>query len=73
MNSLLQRLTASPRPLTLLRSANGKALYSSHKEIAFGNEGRQALARGVNILADAVAVTLGPKGRNVIIGKEFFL
>ena len=46
-----------------------KRCYSTHKEIAFGNDGRQALARGVNILADAVAVTLGPKGRNVIIGK----
>ena len=41
---------------------------STHKEIHFGNYGRQGLARGVEILADAVAVTLGPKGRNVIIG-----
>ena len=43
--------------------------YSSHKEILFGNDGRQALARGVDILANAVAVTLGPKGRNVLIGR----
>jgi hypothetical protein len=43
--------------------------FSSHKEIAFGNDGRQALARGVDVLARAVAVTLGPKGRNVIIGE----
>ncbi len=42
--------------------------YSSHKEIVFGNQGRQALAKGVDILANAVAATLGPKGRNVLIG-----
>lgn len=42
--------------------------FGGHKEIQFGQEGRQALARGVDILAKAVAVTLGPKGRNVIIG-----
>jgi hypothetical protein len=49
-------------------SRSSARFYSSHKEIAFGNDGRQALARGVEILAKAVAVTLGPKGRNVIIG-----
>lgn len=43
--------------------------YSSHKEILFGESGRQALAKGVDILANAVAATLGPKGRNVLIGK----
>jgi chaperonin GroEL len=43
--------------------------YSSHKEILFGNPGRQALAKGINVLANAVASTLGPKGRNVLIGK----
>lgn len=47
-----------------------RAFGSGHKEIAFGQEGRAALARGVDILANAVAVTLGPKGRNVIIGKN---
>ncbi|KAI8913619.1 chaperonin Cpn60/TCP-1 family [Gorgonomyces haynaldii] len=45
--------------------------YSSHKEILFGNEGRQALAKGVDILANAVAVTLGPKGRNVLIEQTY--
>lgn len=43
----------------------------AHKEILFGNEGRQALLRGVDILAKAVSVTLGPKGRNVIIEQAF--
>ena len=41
---------------------------SGHKEIFFGSSGRAGLARGIDILANAVAVTLGPKGRNVIIG-----
>ncbi|BGP40315.1 chaperonin [Rhodotorula kratochvilovae] len=43
----------------------------AHKELRFGNEGRQALLSGVDILAKAVSVTLGPKGRNVIIEQPF--
>ncbi|KAK0446114.1 chaperonin GroL [Armillaria borealis] len=42
-----------------------------HKEIKFSNEGRAAILNGVNILANAVSVTLGPKGRNVIIEQSF--
>ena len=41
------------------------------KEILFGEEARKALERGVNQLADAVKVTLGPKGRNVVLDKKF--
>jgi chaperonin GroEL len=41
------------------------------KDIIFGSESRAAILRGVNILADAVKVTLGPKGRNVVIEKKF--
>jgi chaperonin GroEL len=41
------------------------------KQIVHGEESRQAILRGVNILADAVKVTLGPKGRNVVIDKKF--
>src|SRR5947209_739127 len=41
------------------------------KHIAFGEESRGGLLRGVNRLADAVKVTLGPKGRNVVIEKKF--
>jgi chaperonin GroEL len=41
------------------------------KQIVHGEESRQAILRGVNILADAVKVTLGPKGRNVVINKKF--
>ncbi len=41
------------------------------KQIVYGEESRQAILRGVNGLADAVKVTLGPKGRNVVIDKKF--
>jgi chaperonin GroEL len=41
------------------------------KQIVHGEESRQAILQGVNILADAVKVTLGPKGRNVVIEKKF--
>ncbi len=41
------------------------------KEIKFGDVARQKLLQGVNVLADAVKITLGPKGRNVIIDKSF--
>src|SRR3989442_4595996 len=41
------------------------------KQITYGEQSRQAILRGVNQLADAVKVTLGPKGRNVIIDKRF--
>lgn len=41
------------------------------KELLFGREAKEALERGVDTLADAVKVTLGPKGRNVVLGKSF--
>jgi chaperonin GroEL len=41
------------------------------KEVRFGGDARQRMLRGVDILADAVKVTLGPKGRNVVIDKSF--
>jgi chaperonin GroEL len=41
------------------------------KQIVYGEQSRQAILRGVNQLADAVKVTLGPRGRNVILGKSF--
>jgi len=41
------------------------------KEVKFDTEARNAMMRGVNVLADAVKVTLGPKGRNVVIDKSF--
>ena len=41
------------------------------KQIVIGENSRQAILRGVNILADAVKITLGPKGRNAVIQKKF--
>src|SRR2546425_2438350 len=41
------------------------------KQIVCGEDSRQALLKGVNKLADAVKITLGPKGRNVVLNKKF--
>ena len=41
------------------------------KEVLFGDSARSRMARGVNVLADAVKTTLGPKGRNVVLEKSF--
>lgn len=41
------------------------------KDVKFGNDARVKMFRGVNVLADAVKVTLGPKGRNVVLDKSF--
>lgn len=43
----------------------------SAKEIKFGTDARSKMLRGVDILADTVKVTLGPKGRNVVLGKSY--
>lgn len=58
------------------RVLNSRALSTSaaalaHKEVKFSNDGRAAILKGVNLLANAVSVTLGPKGRNVIIEQPF--
>ncbi|MCG8669630.1 MAG: chaperonin GroEL, partial [Pseudomonadales bacterium] len=41
------------------------------KEVFFGDDARSRMVKGVNVLADAVKVTLGPKGRNVVLDKSF--
>ena len=43
----------------------------SAKDVRFGEDARKKMMRGVNVLADAVKVTLGPKGRNVVLDKSF--
>lgn len=43
----------------------------SAKEVRFSTEAREKMLRGIDILANAVRVTLGPKGRNVVIEKSF--
>jgi chaperonin GroEL len=41
------------------------------KEVKFGDDARSRMVRGINVLANAVKVTLGPKGRNVLLDKSF--
>ena len=43
----------------------------SAKEVKFGDSARHRMVAGVNILADAVKVTLGPKGRNVVLDRSY--
>ncbi|MFP6835184.1 MAG: TCP-1/cpn60 chaperonin family protein, partial [Pseudomonadales bacterium] len=43
----------------------------SAKDVQFGDDARSRMLEGVNVLCDAVKVTLGPKGRNVILDKSF--
>ena len=43
----------------------------SAKEVKFGDDARARMVSGVNILANAVKITLGPKGRNVVLDKSF--
>lgn len=57
--------------LNVGRSVQRVVIRGFAKEIKFGVEGRAAMLKGVNTLADAVQVTLGPKGRNVIIQQPY--
>jgi len=61
------------RPLTKLatRQLIHARSFATGKEILFGNAGRARMLAGVNKLADAVQVTLGPKGRNVVIDQSY--
>src|SRR5213075_3034853 len=53
------------------RSTEEEENGMAHKELKFNEDARRSLERGVNILADAVKVTLGPKGRYVVLDKKF--
>jgi chaperonin GroEL len=67
MNALRSR-AALPRPARLVQSAGLARRGFASKEVVFGNDARQGMLKGVDILAKAVSATLGPKGRTVIIG-----
>jgi len=54
-----------------LAAAFSTSQCSSSKELKFGGDARAEMIKGVDLLADAVAVTLGPKGRNVILEQSF--
>lgn len=53
------------------RTAAGHRCFGTAKEIRFGSDARSQMLAGCNKLADAVGVTLGPKGRNVVIEQSF--
>merc|ERR1719198_2684395 len=65
---MLSTLKHSPRMAGALRTS---VRHMSGKDVRFGNEARSSMLEGVNKLADAVQVTLGPKGRNVVIEQSF--
>ena len=49
----------------------GRTAVHMSSEVTFGDASRQALLKGINSVADAVKVTLGPKGRNVVLQREY--
>lgn len=72
MQSALIKSSIRPSTVRSLASTSIRNYsLSSHKELKFGVEGRAALLKGVDTLAKAVSVTLGPKGRNVLIEQSF--
>jgi len=69
MNVVLRSRAALPRPFRLLQSAFVVKRGYASKDVIFGNDARQGMLKGVDVLAKAVSATLGPKGRTVIIGE----
>jgi chaperonin GroEL len=69
MLSALRSRAALPRPARLVQSVTAAKRGYASKDVVFGNDARQGMLKGVDILAKAVSATLGPKGRTVIIGK----
>lgn len=56
---------------TVLRRAGVTRGFAAGKDVRFGTEGRALMLQGVDKLADAVSVTLGPKGRNAVLDQSF--
>src|ERR1700747_1818402 len=61
---------AAPAVIASTQEA-GRGNTMAAKEVRFSTEAREKMLRGVDILANAVRVTLGPKGRNVVLEKSF--
>merc|ERR1719223_1712260 len=59
------------RRISVNQSAARQCVRGLAKDLKFGNDARAEMLKGVNMLADAVSVTLGPKGKNVIIEQSF--
>ena len=70
---MLRATSTAPlrRAADSLARLSGASRAMSGKDVRFGNEARQLILAGVNKLADAVEVTLGPKGRNVVLEQSF--
>jgi len=69
---MIQSIIKKSTPVAKIAvSRIGAIHFFSGKEIKFGVEGRASMLNGVNLLADAVQVTLGPKGRNAIIAQSY--
>ena len=66
-----RRPPESRRLILALRCNQERIRNMAAKDVRFGGDARQRMLRGVDILADAVKVTLGPKGRNVVLDKSF--
>ena len=61
----------APQLQAALAPRTGRAAVRMATEVTFGDESRQSLLKGINSVADAVKVTLGPKGRNVVLQREY--
>jgi hypothetical protein len=68
---LKRKMLAARTSLARSSSAVMRRHFGNHKLIKFGTDGRAEIAKGVDLLAKAVAVTLGPKGRNVLIEQTY--
>src|SRR5882757_2887356 len=65
------RVSALSPSTKIQRSTSQGKIHMASKEVKFGVDARDRMLRGVDILANAVKVTLGPKGRNVVLDKSF--
>ena len=66
-----QEVTARHRPPVLERTHGNRRFHWLRRSLKFDEDARRALEAGIDKLADAVAVTLGPKGRNVVLDKKW--
>src|SRR2546423_3772806 len=66
-----EALCASSRATLSLRNSTEKETFMAAKDVRLGTDARERMLRGIDTLTDAVRVTLGPKGRNVVLDKSY--
>lgn len=71
LSSAVRSSLSKPTPYSTTTGRSLQQLRFAHKDLKFGVEGRAQLLKGVETLSKAVATTLGPKGRNVIIESSY--